>query len=67
MARGSRRAAQPPFKFENKPTQDVQAWIMACEEVFGRNAWQWEEEDERIKYVISMMEGSAGTPFAIMY
>ena len=24
MARGSRRAAQPPFKFENKPTQDMQ-------------------------------------------
>ena len=23
MARGSRRAAQPPFKFENKPSQDV--------------------------------------------
>ena len=29
MARGSRRAAQPPFKFENKPTQDVRVWIMA--------------------------------------
>ena len=23
MARGSRRAAQPPFKLKNKPTQDV--------------------------------------------
>ena len=29
MARGRRRAAQPHFKFENKPTQDVQVWIMA--------------------------------------
>ena len=67
MARGSRRAAQPPFKFENKPTQDVRVWIMACEDFFGRNAWQWEEEDERIKYVLSMMEGSAVNPFAITY
>ena len=49
MARRSRRAAQPPFKFENKPTQDVWVWIMACEDFFGRNAWQGEAEDERIK------------------
>ena len=67
MARGSRRAAQPPFKFENKPTQDVRVWIMACEDFFGRNAWQWEEEDVRIKYALSMMEESAVTPFAITY
>ena len=66
MAGGRRRAAQPPFKFENKPTQDVQVWIMACEDCFGRNAWQW-EEDEWIKYALSMMEGSAVTPFAINY
>ena len=50
MARRRRRAAQPPFKFENKLTQDVRVWIMACEDFFGRNARQWEEEDERIKY-----------------
>ena len=67
MARGSRRAAQPPFKFENKPTQDVRVWIMACEDFFGRNAWQWEEEDEWIMYALSMMKGSAVTPFAITY
>ena len=67
MAQGSRRAAQSPFKFENKPTQDVRVWILACEDFFGRNAWQWEEEDERIKYALSMMEGSAVTPFAITY
>ena len=67
MARGSRRAAQPPFKFENNPTQDVWVWIMACEDFFGRNAGQWEEEDARIKYALSMMEGSAVTPFAISY
>ena len=30
MAQGSRRVAQPPFKFENKRTQDVPVWIMAC-------------------------------------
>ena len=35
MAQGSRQAAQPFFKFQNKPTQDVQVWIMACEDVFG--------------------------------
>ena len=35
MARGSRRAAQPSFKFENKPTQDMRVWIMACEDFFG--------------------------------
>ena len=40
---------------------------MACEDVFGINAWQWEEEDERIKYALSMIEGSAVTPFAITY
>ena len=40
---------------------------MACEDFFGRNAWQWEQEDERIKYALSMMEGSAVAPFAITY
>ena len=40
---------------------------MACEDFFGRNAWQWEEEDKRIKYALSMMEGSAVTTFAITY
>ena len=40
---------------------------MACEDCCGRNAWQWEEEDERIKDALSMMEGSAVTPFAIAY
>ena len=68
MARGSWRAAQPPFNIGNKPTQDVRVWIMACEDFFGRDEWQWEEEDdERIKYALSMMEGSAVTPFAITY
>ena len=38
---------------------------MACEYFFSRNAWQWKEEDEWIKYALSMMEGSAVTPFAI--
>ena len=41
--------------------------MMACEDFFGRNAWQWEEEDERIKYALSMIEGSAVTRFAITY
>ena len=67
MARGSRRAAQPLFKFETKPTQVIWVWIMACEDIFCRNAWQWEEEDERIKYSLSMKKGRAVTPFAITY
>ena len=67
MARGSRRAPQSPFKFENKPTQDVRVWIMACEDICGTNPCQWEEEDEGIKYALSMMEGSAVTPFALRY
>ena len=41
--------------------------ILACEHFFGQNAWQWEEEDERIKYALSMVEGSAVTPVAITY
>ena len=40
---------------------------MACQDLLGRNAWQREEEDERIKYALSMIEGSAVTPFAITY
>ena len=40
---------------------------MASEDFLGRNARQWEEDDERIKYALSMMEGSAFTPFAITY
>ena len=40
---------------------------MACEYFFGGNAWQWKEENEWIKYALSMMEGSAVTPFAITY
>ena len=67
MARGSRRQAQPPPKIENKATQDVPVSSMTCEDFFQRNAWQWEEEEERIKYVLSMMDGSAVTPFAITY
>ena len=67
MARGSRRQAQPPPKFENKATQDVRVWTMTCEDFFERNAWQWEEEEERIKYALSMMDGNAVTPFAITY
>ena len=55
MARGGRRAAQPPFKLENKPAHDVRVWTMASEDFFGRNGWQWEEEHERIKYDLSMM------------
>ena len=51
MARGSRRAGQHPSKFQNKPTQDVQVGIMACDDFFGRNAWQREEEDER-RYIM---------------
>ena len=40
---------------------------MTCEDFFERNAWQWEEEEERIKYALSMMDGNAVTPFAITY
>ena len=40
---------------------------MTCEDFFERNAWQWEEEEERIKYALSMMDGNAVTPFVITY
>ena len=40
---------------------------MTCEDFFERNAWQWEEEEERINYALSMMDGNAVTPFAITY
>ena len=40
---------------------------MICEDFFERNAWQWEEGKERIKYALSMMDGNAVTPFAITY
>ena len=40
---------------------------MTCEDVFERNAWQWEEEEERIKYGLSMMDGNAVTSFSITY
>ena len=40
---------------------------MTCKDFFERNAWQWEEEEERIKYALRMMDGNAVTPFAITY
>ena len=65
MARGSRQAAQSSFKCGNKSTQDVRVLRMACEDFFGRNAWQWEEEDGRNKYALRMMEGSTVTPLRL--
>ena len=67
MVRGSSRQAQPQLKFEINPTQDLRVWIMTCEDFFERNAWQWEEVEERIKYPMSMMGGNTVTPFAITY
>ena len=40
---------------------------MTCQAFFERNAWQWEEEEERIKDALSMMDRNDLTPFAITY
>ena len=40
---------------------------MTGEDFFERNTGQWEEEEVRLKYALSMMDGNAETPFAITY
>jgi hypothetical protein len=67
MARGNKRAAEPPGKFENKPTEDIRVWILSCEDYFDRNSYQWEKEEDRIKFALGKMTGEEVAPFAITY
>jgi len=53
--------------FRNEKHQDIRMCLLTCTDYFGRNSWQWENEAQRIRYVISRMDGKEVAPFALTY
>jgi hypothetical protein len=61
-----KREAKEVWNFKGASDQDLRAWILACEDHFGRNPWMWESDKDRIKYAISCLEDKA-KPFGERY
>ena len=46
------KTAEAPPIYRHAANQDVRVWPMACEDYFGRNPTQWEDEKERVIYAL---------------
>jgi len=67
LGQRTRVPAEPPAMFRNEKHQDIRMWLMTCTDYFGRNSWQWEDEAQRIGYVISRMDRKEVAPFVLTY
>ena len=43
-----RKPAAPPFIYKHLDYQDVNVWLLACEDYFTRNPTYWMKEEDRI-------------------
>jgi hypothetical protein len=41
-----------PWEYSADKSENLRAWITACEDYFQCNAWQWEVDADQIKYAI---------------
>jgi len=67
LGQRTRVPAEPPAMLRNEKHQDIRMWLMTCTDYFGRNSWQWEDEEQRIRYAVSRMDGKEVAPFALTY
>jgi hypothetical protein len=44
-----RQDTTEPWQSSADKSEDLRAWIMACEDYFQYNAWQWEQDADRMK------------------
>jgi len=42
-------------------------WLPTCTELFGRNIWEWEDEAQQIRYVLTRIQGKEVALFAQTY
>jgi len=63
----TKRPSDPPWVFKNKSHQDIRIWLMAVQDFFERNSYQWTMETDRIKYARGRMERDDVAPFTDTY
>ena len=67
LARSGKRQANEPLPFKNHKHQNVKLWLLQWEDYFKRNPHQWGSDQDRIKHVLSRMEGDDVSAFALTY
>ena len=67
LARSGKRQANEPLPFKNHKHQNVKLWLLQWEDYFKRNPHQWSSDQDRIKHVLSRMEGDDVSAFALTY
>ena len=66
--RPRRREATEPWRYSGEKREDLRAWILACEDYFSRNPWEWTDEKDKIKYAIGRTkEKTQAQLFGIQY
>jgi len=66
--RPRRREATEPWRYSADKKEDLRAWIMACEDYFARNPWEWTDEKDKIKYALGRTkEKTQAQLFGIQY
>src|SRR3978361_1931145 len=66
--RPRRREATEPWKYSADKKEDLRAWIMACEDYFARNSWEWTDQKDKIKYALGRTaEKTQAQLFGIQY
>ena len=56
-----------PRSSETAPPNEAYKWLLTCTDYFGRTSGQWEQEAQRIRNTISLMEAKVVAPFALTY
>ena len=63
-----RMEATEPWKFSADKTEDLRAWLLTCRDYFSRNAWQWQQDTDKIKYAIGRFKDrTKAQDFGIQY
>ena len=64
ITNSSKRQADAPLPFKNRKDQNLNHWLLQCEDYFKKNPNQWRSDQDRIKYVLGRMEGEDVSVFA---
>jgi len=59
------KPADPPFIYKHLDYQDVQVWLLPCEDYFARHPTYWVKEEDGIINAIGWMEEKEVAPFAL--
>ena len=66
--RAHHRAVVEPWQYSGNPSDDLRAWLLACEDFFNWNGHEWVNQVDCIKFAITRLKhGTRAHEFGISY